>query len=108
MKKSVKLHKMARYLVQRCGLFSWLSSILSFSSDKLFEDKESFFLMQLHVVLEVIDSFPLGLNSFHLFFFYFFPYLISANADDLMMISPVFYLMVKKGDLIHLKLFLCS
>ncbi|XP_042949109.1 uncharacterized protein LOC122281567 isoform X5 [Carya illinoinensis] len=53
-KKSVKLHKMARYLVQRCGLFSWLSSILSFSSDKLFEDKESFFLMQLHVVLEVV------------------------------------------------------
>ncbi|XP_035543314.1 uncharacterized protein LOC108983821 isoform X4 [Juglans regia] len=53
-KKSVKLHKMARYLVQHCGLFSWLSSVLSFSSDELFEDKESFFLMQLHVVLEVV------------------------------------------------------
>lgn len=65
-KKSVKLHQLARYLVEHCGLFSWLSSVLSFSSGRLFEDEKSFSLMQLLVVLEVIYSFPLGSTNFRL------------------------------------------
>lgn len=52
MKKSIKLHKMTRYLVENCGLFSWLSSVLSNSRMHLREEK-CFFLMQMVVVLEV-------------------------------------------------------
>lgn len=57
MKKSVKLHKMARYVVEHCGLFSWLSSVLSFSGGRISEDEKGFFLKQLLVVLEVITKF---------------------------------------------------
>ncbi|GLT56603.1 hypothetical protein SLA2020_296340 [Shorea laevis] len=54
-KKSVKLQKMANYLVEHCGLFSWLSSILSVYSKLLFEDEKKFFLAQLTVVVEVVS-----------------------------------------------------
>lgn len=56
MKKAVKLHKMARYLVEQCGLFSWLSSVLSISSESHFRDEKSLFLLQLGVVSEVITE----------------------------------------------------
>eukprot|EP00261_Vitis_vinifera_P031648 XP_019072891.1 PREDICTED: uncharacterized protein LOC100264016 isoform X4 [Vitis vinifera] len=51
-KKSVKLHKMARYLVEHCGLISWLSSALSFFSERLSGDQRSFWLKQLTIVTE--------------------------------------------------------
>lgn len=56
MKKAVKLHKMARYLVEQCGLFSWLSSVLSILSESHFRDEKSLFLLQLGVVSEVITE----------------------------------------------------
>lgn len=55
-KKSVKLHKMARYLVEHCGLISWLSSALSFFSERLSGDQRSFWLKQLTIVTEVINN----------------------------------------------------
>lgn len=57
MKKSVKLHKMACYLVEHCGLFSWLSSILSSFSGMLLGDDKGFFVPQLVVVIEVFVVF---------------------------------------------------
>lgn len=56
MKKAVKLHKMARYLVEQCGLFSWLSSVLSILNESHFRDEKSLFLLQLGVVSEVITE----------------------------------------------------
>lgn len=52
-KKSIKLHKMTAYLVENCGLFSWLSSVLSISNKMHLREEESFILRQLVVVLEV-------------------------------------------------------
>lgn len=72
MKKSVKLHKMARYLVEHCGLISWLSSALSFFSERLSGDQRSFWLKQLTIVTEVITPFstlfslPLSMCRFSL------------------------------------------
>ncbi|KAL5548345.1 hypothetical protein UlMin_003576 [Ulmus minor] len=55
-KKSIKLHKMARHLVENCGLFSWLSSVL-FSSDKRQSSEDNkFFVTQLAAVLEVVNG----------------------------------------------------
>ncbi|XP_024929234.3 uncharacterized protein LOC107431767 isoform X5 [Ziziphus jujuba] len=51
-KKSIKLHKMTAYLVENCGLFSWLSSVLSISNKMHLREEESFILRHLVVVLE--------------------------------------------------------
>ncbi|KAK2639656.1 hypothetical protein Ddye_027451 [Dipteronia dyeriana] len=55
-KKSVKLHKMACYLVEHCGLFSWLSSLLPLFTMMLLGDGKRFFLNQLVVVIEVVND----------------------------------------------------
>lgn len=55
-KKAVKLHKMARHLVEKCGLFSWLSSVLSVLGERHFRDGKSLFLLQLGVVSEVFTE----------------------------------------------------
>ncbi|KAK4804939.1 hypothetical protein SAY86_004756 [Trapa natans] len=52
-KKSVKLPKIARYLSERCGLFSWLSSVLSFITNGHARDDKDFYSRQLMTVLEV-------------------------------------------------------
>ncbi|XP_050368197.1 uncharacterized protein LOC126786419 [Argentina anserina] len=54
-KKSVKLHKLARHLVEKCGLIPWLSSLLSISSESRLED-ETLCLLQLGVVSEVVND----------------------------------------------------
>ncbi|XP_024160593.1 uncharacterized protein LOC112167757 isoform X2 [Rosa chinensis] len=54
-KKSVKLHKLARHLVEKCGLFPWLSSLLSISCESRLED-ETLCLLQLSVVSEVVND----------------------------------------------------
>ncbi|KAJ7963838.1 Nucleolar pre-ribosomal-associated protein 1 [Quillaja saponaria] len=55
-KKSVKLHKTAHYLVKRCGLFSWLSSLISTSRGRLNGDEKRIFLMQVVVILQVVND----------------------------------------------------
>ncbi|XP_048318581.2 uncharacterized protein LOC107431767 isoform X2 [Ziziphus jujuba] len=55
-KKSIKLHKMTAYLVENCGLFSWLSSVLSISNKMHLREEESFILRHLVVVLEVVNG----------------------------------------------------
>ncbi|KAK0600723.1 hypothetical protein LWI29_017841 [Acer saccharum] len=55
-KKSVKLHKMACYLVEHCGLLSWLSSLLPLFTMMLLGDGKRFFLTQLVVVIEVVND----------------------------------------------------
>ncbi|KAK9268493.1 hypothetical protein L1049_000245 [Liquidambar formosana] len=55
-KKSVKLHKMARHLVEHCGLISWLSSVVSFFSERLCLGKRSSFSTQLIVAIEVVSD----------------------------------------------------
>ncbi|KAL6205507.1 hypothetical protein ACLB2K_022766 [Fragaria x ananassa] len=54
-KKSIKLHKLARHLVEKCGLIPWLSSLLSISSGSRLEDETLCFL-QLGVVSEVVND----------------------------------------------------
>ncbi|XP_009352441.2 LOW QUALITY PROTEIN: uncharacterized protein LOC103943806 [Pyrus x bretschneideri] len=55
-KKAVKLHKMARHLVEKCGLFSWLSSVLSVLGEWHFRDGKSLVLLQLGVISEVVND----------------------------------------------------
>lgn len=55
-KKSVQLQKMSRYLVERCGLISWLSSIISFFYEKQYHNHRSLLLTQLAVVVEVVND----------------------------------------------------
>ncbi|XVF18198.1 hypothetical protein REPUB_Repub11eG0001000 [Reevesia pubescens] len=55
LKKSVQLHKMVHYLVERCSMFSWLSSILSTYSRVLLGDEKKIFLTELAVVIEVVN-----------------------------------------------------
>ncbi|XP_048234758.1 uncharacterized protein LOC8266787 isoform X2 [Ricinus communis] len=51
-KKSVKLDRMTRHLVESCGLFPWLSTVLSISSAMLDENKDSFSSLQLVLAIE--------------------------------------------------------
>ncbi|XP_039068417.1 uncharacterized protein LOC120214648 [Hibiscus syriacus] len=54
LKKSVQLHKTAHYLVERCSLFPWLSSILSTYSSVLLRDEKKCFSTELAVVIEIV------------------------------------------------------
>ncbi|KAL1203022.1 hypothetical protein V5N11_015271 [Cardamine amara subsp. amara] len=51
-RKSVKFHKMARHLVENCGLFSWCSSLISMFTRKPIGDED----LRLVVILEVITD----------------------------------------------------
>ncbi|CAN1172113.1 Nucleolar pre-ribosomal-associated protein 1 [Linum perenne] len=53
-KKSVKLHKIARHLVRDCGLLSWLSSVLPISSSLRTDNEKDFFSEHLLAIVEVI------------------------------------------------------
>ncbi|XP_042478161.1 uncharacterized protein LOC122059441 isoform X2 [Macadamia integrifolia] len=52
-KKSIKSQVIARYLVEYCGLISWLSSVISFGIETLHGDLENHLVTQLTMVLEV-------------------------------------------------------
>ncbi|KAK3030709.1 hypothetical protein RJ639_037206 [Escallonia herrerae] len=54
-RKSVKLHKMALFLVEHCGLISWLSSVVSSFCGRKHQYERSFSSMQFNVVLEVVN-----------------------------------------------------
>ncbi|KAK3036680.1 hypothetical protein RJ639_031548 [Escallonia herrerae] len=54
-RKSIKLHKMALYLVEHCGLISWLSSVVSSFCGRKHQYERSFSSTQLNVVLEVVN-----------------------------------------------------
>ncbi|XP_010438667.1 PREDICTED: uncharacterized protein LOC104722225 [Camelina sativa] len=51
-RKSVKFHKMARHLVENCGLFSWCSAFISTFTTKPTGDED----LRLVVILEVITD----------------------------------------------------
>ncbi|KAJ7014998.1 hypothetical protein NC653_004328 [Populus alba x Populus x berolinensis] len=55
-KKAAKLPRMVRYLVEHCGLFPWLSSVLSVYKGTLHENKRIFFSQLLVVVIEVVND----------------------------------------------------
>ncbi|XP_077224093.1 ribosome 60S biogenesis amino-terminal protein isoform X2 [Tasmannia lanceolata] len=55
-KKSVKLHTLARYLVEHCCLISWLSSVLSLCGEKLYGDHKNFYMTQITMILEVVSD----------------------------------------------------
>ncbi|KAJ1441363.1 Nucleolar pre-ribosomal-associated protein 1, N-terminal [Sesbania bispinosa] len=55
-KKSVKLHKIARHLVKHGSLFSWFSSLISVTRERLHRDENRFFLKHVLVVLKVVND----------------------------------------------------
>ncbi|KAM7489664.1 hypothetical protein LguiB_027148 [Lonicera macranthoides] len=55
-KKSIKLHKLSRHLVEHCCLISWLSSTVSTFCGSQYQDQRRFSLTQLAVVLEVVND----------------------------------------------------
>ncbi|KAE8719932.1 DEAD-box ATP-dependent RNA helicase 32 [Hibiscus syriacus] len=54
LKKSVQLHKTAHYLVERCSLFPWLSSILLTYCGVLLIDEKKCFSTELALVIEIV------------------------------------------------------
>ncbi|XP_057798932.1 uncharacterized protein LOC131014835 [Salvia miltiorrhiza] len=54
-KKAVLLHKAVWFLVEHCGVISWLSSILLFIYGSGFEEQQKFVLTQLPIILEVVN-----------------------------------------------------
>ncbi|KAJ4837428.1 hypothetical protein Tsubulata_012761 [Turnera subulata] len=61
-KKSVKLHRMARHLVEYCGLFPWLSSVLSVYKRALRQPEGSFSSKHLLIVTEVVADVISSIN----------------------------------------------
>ncbi|XP_058732060.1 uncharacterized protein LOC131603666 isoform X2 [Vicia villosa] len=56
-KKSIKVKKIARHLVKRCSLFSWLSSLISVTRRVgLNGDENRFFMKHVLVVLKVVND----------------------------------------------------
>ncbi|XP_050893482.1 uncharacterized protein LOC127100380 isoform X3 [Lathyrus oleraceus] len=56
-KKSIKVQKIARHLVKRCSLFSWLSSLISVTRRLgLNGDENKFFMKHVLVVLKVVND----------------------------------------------------
>ncbi|XP_061372643.1 uncharacterized protein LOC133315092 [Gastrolobium bilobum] len=55
-KKSVKLHKIARHLVKHCSLFSWFSSLVSVTKERLNGDENRFFLKHVLVILKIVND----------------------------------------------------
>ncbi|KAF8052739.1 hypothetical protein N665_1514s0011 [Sinapis alba] len=55
-RKSVKFHKMARHLVQNCGLFSWCSSLISMFTTKPIRDEDFRVVAVLNVITDVLAS----------------------------------------------------
>ncbi|KAF7831373.1 Nucleolar pre-ribosomal-associated protein 1 [Senna tora] len=54
--KSVKLHKIGCHLVKHCSLFSWFSSLISITRQRLNREEERFLLKQVLVVLKVAND----------------------------------------------------
>lgn len=89
MRKSVKLHKLACYLVEHCGLISWLSALVSNISGMLLGDEKGFFLAQLVVITEVSNPCPFGLvslghNNVMIFIFVCVPF--SSSFPDVLLL----------------------
>ncbi|CAL9226999.1 unnamed protein product [Arabidopsis halleri] len=55
-RKSVKFHKMARHLVENCGLFSWCSSFISNFTTKPIGDKDLHLVVVLEIITDVLAS----------------------------------------------------
>ncbi|VVB11399.1 unnamed protein product [Arabis nemorensis] len=55
-RKSVKFHKMARHLVENCGLFSWCSSFFSTFTTKPIGDEDLRLVVVLEVMTDVLAS----------------------------------------------------
>ncbi|RZC46315.1 hypothetical protein C5167_039274 [Papaver somniferum] len=55
-KKAVKLHTLARYLVKSCGLLSWLSSVFCFCDKRLYGDDKDQSVKAMTISLEVVND----------------------------------------------------
>ncbi|KAJ0251447.1 Ribosome 60S biogenesis amino-terminal protein [Hirschfeldia incana] len=54
--KSAKFNKMARHLVQNCGLFSWCSSLISMFTTKPIRDEDLRLVAVMNVITDVLAS----------------------------------------------------
>ncbi|KAF4381822.1 hypothetical protein F8388_008998 [Cannabis sativa] len=63
LKKSLKCYKMTRHLVENCGLFSWLSSVVSIFSKMNSREEKNIFMMQLTVVLQAVYNIMFSRNT---------------------------------------------
>ncbi|XP_073041195.1 uncharacterized protein [Primulina eburnea] len=59
LRKAVKLHKLARNLVEQCGIILWLSSIVSSHCWSEFENRKRFIATQLPIIMEVLNAITL-------------------------------------------------
>ncbi|XP_024971211.1 uncharacterized protein LOC112510123 isoform X3 [Cynara cardunculus var. scolymus] len=55
-KKVVKFDKTSRYLIEHCGVISWLSSLISNFCGSTYQEKRGGLLAQLAVILEVVND----------------------------------------------------
>ncbi|KAI3799706.1 hypothetical protein L1987_35005 [Smallanthus sonchifolius] len=62
-KKSMKFDKASRYLIEQCGVISWLSSLISNFSGSTYQEQKGVLLSQLAVILEVINNVVTSRNT---------------------------------------------
>ncbi|KAK6946890.1 LOW QUALITY PROTEIN: Nucleolar pre-ribosomal-associated protein 1, N-terminal [Dillenia turbinata] len=55
-KKSIDLPKMAHYLVEQCGIISWLSSVITISKAGLCGSERSYLMAHLTGILDVVND----------------------------------------------------
>ncbi|KAI7735982.1 hypothetical protein M8C21_022394 [Ambrosia artemisiifolia] len=55
-KKSMKFEKTSRYLIEHCGVISWMSSLISTFSGNTYHEQKGVLLSQLALILEVINN----------------------------------------------------
>ncbi|XP_073033486.1 uncharacterized protein [Primulina eburnea] len=59
LRKAIKLHKLARNLVEQCGMILWLSSIVSSHYWTEFQNRKRFISTQLPIIMEVLNAITL-------------------------------------------------
>ncbi|KAL6954143.1 diphosphoinositol-polyphosphate diphosphatase [Sarracenia purpurea var. burkii] len=99
-KKSVKLRKMARYLVEHNCIISWLSSIVSFFCGKQYQGQTKFPLAPLITVLEVINDIISSRNTVE--------WLQKFALEQLSELSTHVYKLLVGGNLIKEKVSIVS
>ncbi|XP_057475147.1 uncharacterized protein LOC130763274 [Actinidia eriantha] len=95
-KKSVKLHRVARYLVEHCGVISWLSSIVSVFCGKQYQGQINFPSTPLITILEVVNDLISSRNTIE--------WLQKCALEQLSELSTHLYNLLVGGSMVEEKL----
>lgn len=90
--KFTKLRKMSRYLIEQCGLISWLSAIVSSYRGRQHLNQRSLSLTQLTVLLQVVIFFIVSLlvqPKFRMCHYHFYISLHSHHKGPILRVEDI-------------------